>query len=246
MKPDFALPQLAPHPHAITLFVAMESEAAPVARALGMGGAGDGASRTATFGGTRVRLVTPGRDEIARVDRIGPLHAAIALERALAAEPADLVVNIGTAGGFESQGLAIADLVLAGETMFHDARVGLPGFDAVARAHARLSLDQSRLETLAATLGARVGLVSTGSSLDATPAELAHFAAVRALAKEMELAALAVVCRDRSTPLVALKGITDLVDHHEPVESAFLRNLERTCARLAEAAPALLGFLTAR
>ena len=246
MRPDFALPPLAPHPHAITIFIAMESEAAPVARALGMGGPDGRAPRTATLGGARIRLVTPGRDEIALADRIGPLHAALALERALAAEPADLVVKLGTAGGFESQGLGIADLVLARETMFHDARVGLPGFDAVARARTRLSLDDARLEALAAALGARVGPVSTGSSLDATAAELAQFAATGTLAKEMELAALAIVCRDHATPLVALKGITDLVDHHEPVESAFLRNLERTCARIAEAAPALIGLLAAR
>jgi nucleoside phosphorylase len=51
----------------------------------------------------------------------------------------------------------------------------------------------------------------------------------------MELAALAVVCRLQQVPLVAIKGITDLVDHHEPTHDAFLRNLERTAARVAAA-----------
>jgi nucleoside phosphorylase len=77
--------------------------------------------------------------------------------------------------------------------------------------------------------------VSTGSSLDATEDEHAHFAATRALAKDMELAALAVVCRVHGVPLAAIKGVTDLVDHHEPTQDAFLRNLARTSARVAAA-----------
>jgi len=30
--------------------------------------------------------------------------------------------------------------------------------------------------------------------------------------------------------------VTDLVDHHEPTHEAFLRNLARTCDRIADAA----------
>jgi nucleoside phosphorylase len=62
----------------------------------------------------------------------------------------------------------------------------------------------------------------------------------------MELAALAAVCATERIPLVALKGITDLVDRHEPAHEAFVRNLARTCARLADAAPALLRALVGR
>jgi nucleoside phosphorylase len=57
----------------------------------------------------------------------------------------------------------------------------------------------------------------------------------------MELAALALVCREHGLPLVALKGITDLVDHHEPTHEAFLRNLSRTSARVANAVGVLLA-----
>ena len=45
---------------------------------------------------------------------------------------------------------------------------------------------------MAAQLGARIGLASSGSSLDATADERALFAQAKALAKDMELAALAV------------------------------------------------------
>ena len=243
---DFTLPPLPAAARRILVFVAMEHEAAPIAAALGLSRAGN--ARVGRVADAEVVLVTPGVDPGTQVDRIGPVHAAASLTRALvqARAPFDLVVNAGTAGGFEAQGQRVADLVVARDTMFHDARVAIGGFDRVARAHTRLSADETLLARLAATLDARAGLVSTGSSLDATAGELAHFAASGALAKEMELAALAVVCRVHAVPLVALKGVTDLVDHHEPAHEAFLRNLDRTATRVAAAAGPLLETLAGR
>ncbi|MFM7259322.1 MAG: hypothetical protein ACKO3W_01835 [bacterium] len=241
--PDWTheLPPLPAQPMRVLLFIAMDSEAAPIARALQLE---QGKGR---IGRTEIELHSPGRDPITRIDRIGPVYAAWALARAISAQRPDLVVNMGTAGGFAAQGLGIADLVLARDTMFHDARVALPGFDAVARAHTRLSPSDAQLDAFAATVGARVGLASSGSSLDATDSEMTLFANMRTLSKDMELAALATVCAAERLPLVALKGVTDLVDRAhaggEPAHEAFLRNLERTCARLAEAAPALLAEL---
>jgi nucleoside phosphorylase len=245
-SPTYALPPLPARPSRVLLFIAMEAEAAPVAAALGLAPCAP-ADRGASIArgacmGMQATIASPGRDPATGADRIGPIHAASALVRLLR-KPFDLVVNIGTAGGFESQDLAIADLVLARDTMFHDARVALPAYGDVARAHARLSPDERELASIAAATDARVGLASTGSSLDATADELAHFARTRALAKDMELAALAVVCREEGVPLVALKGITDLVDHHEPTHEAFVRNLSRATCRLAEATPVLLAAL---
>jgi len=241
--PDWTheLPPIPAQSRRVLLFIAMESEAAPIAHALRLE---HGKGR---IGQTEIELLSPGRDDATKIDRIGPVYAAWALARAISAQRPDLVVNMGTAGGFAAQGLGIADLVLARDTMFHDARVALPGFDAVARAHTRLSPSDAQLDSLAATLNARVGLASSGSSLDATDGEMTLFANMRTLSKDMELAALATVCAAERLPLVALKGVTDLVDRAhaggEPAHEAFLRNLERTCARLAEAAPALLAEL---
>jgi nucleoside phosphorylase len=241
---DFALQPLPTAARRVLFFVAMEHEAAPIASALGL--ARSGAARVGRVAGAEVTLVTPGVDPSSNIDHIGPVHASVALTRALAQarEPFDLVVNAGTAGGFEAHGQRIADLVIARDTMFHDARVAIGGFDRVARAHTRLSADEAKIARIVAALDARAGLVSTGSSLDATPDELALFARSGALAKEMELAALAVACRLHGLPLVALKGVTDLVDHHEPTHEAFLRNLERTAARVAAATPALIETIT--
>lgn len=234
-----ALPR---RPARILVFIAMRGEAEPVGRAIGVDAEGRG-----MVGDAEIRLVVPGADRRLGIDRIGPSYAAWSLTRAVATQRPDLVVNLGTAGGFESRGLRIADLVLARDTMFHDARVALPGFDALARAHARLSPGDAQLDRLAAATDSRPGLVSSGASLDATPAEMTLFDDARVLAKDMELAALASVCLAEDLPLVALKGVTDLVDHAagggEPTHEAFVRNLARTCDRLAAAAPTLLRAL---
>lgn len=243
---DFALPPLSAAPRRVLFFVAMAHEAAPIVEALGLARLGH--AHLGRVAGAEVTLVTPGIDPATNVDRIGPVHASAALVRLLAQArvPFDLVVNAGTAGGFEAQGQRIADLVVARDAMFHDARIAIDGFDRVARAHTRLSADEATLARCAALLDARAGLVSTGASLDATADELALFTRSGALAKEMELAALAVVCRLHETPLVALKGITDLVDHHEPTHAVFLRNLERTAARVAAASGPFIEAMCAR
>lgn len=245
---DFALPPRPARPGRILLFVAMHAEAQPIADALALTNAGANASGMIGWDGARgaikVAMVAAGRDPLLGIDRIGPVSAAWTLATALAAHTPDLVVNIGTAGGFQSQGLAVMDLVVGSCSQFHDARVALPGFDRAARAHTRLSLDGRACSALASALGARHGPVSTGSSLDATPTEMAWFQSNGIMAKDMELAALASVCRVHATPLIALKGITDLVDHPEPTAEAFTNNLAATTARLAAAAPLLIDWIS--
>ena len=59
----------------------------------------------------------------------------------------------------------------------------------------------------------------------------------------MELASLAVVCGEERVPLAALKGVTDLVDHHEPTHEAFLRNLKMTSDRIAAAAGSFIELV---
>lgn len=140
---DFTLSAIAASPRNALMFVAMEQEAAPMAEALRL--ERSGAVRVGSVAGAAVTLVTPGIDPMTRADFIGPVHASAALASALArgSAPFDLVVNIGTAGGFDARGQRIADLVVARDTMFHDARVAIDGFDRVARAHTRLSADDT-------------------------------------------------------------------------------------------------------
>ena len=119
-EPTYQLPPLPDAPRDIVMFVAMEREAAPIAAALKLGAAQALAARSSArirrgeIAGARISLITPGVDSATGVDKIGPLHASMALHRALHATPCDLLLNAGTAGGFESRGSTIADIVIAG------------------------------------------------------------------------------------------------------------------------------------
>jgi nucleoside phosphorylase len=98
---------------------------------------------------------------------------------------------------------------------------------------------------LAAAIGAKPGIVSTGNSLDFTPAELDFLRRERVSAKDMEATAIAQVCVQCGVPFVAVKAVTDLVDHPEPVQEAFLRNLRMVSALLAERLEAGVRWLGA-
>ena len=215
---DFTLPALTHAPRSMILFVAMEGEAAPIAKQLALGNASAMIHgqpmmvREGVVAGAQLRLITPGRDQHTHTDRVGLVYAATTLAAALTIARADLVVNAGTAGGFESGGVAIGDLVIA-----------------------RLSPSDSSLRAMAQELSAHIGAVSSGSSLDSTSDERELFTREHIRAKDMELAALAMVARDWGVALAALKGITDLVDRSEPIHTSFLRNLARASEHVASA-----------
>ena len=183
-----------------------------------------------------VVLITHGADPIYHCDRIGPIAAATTAAFAVARFSPRLLVNIGTCGGFRSRGGAIGDLHLPHRLAFHDQRVPIAGFESFARGET----DAPPAEALRAELGALSGLCSTGGSLDSTPQDRAILDALEARCKDMEAAAIAFTARDWGVPLIALKCVTDLVDHPEPVQDAFLRNLRSATLRLAAATAALL------
>ncbi len=247
----FTLEPIPTHPvRSVLLYIAMEAEAVGVADALGLSAPtvlhahSSARRRDGVHQGIRIQLVTAGGDRLLAVDRIGTIPAALAVTHALDAHPFDLIINTGTAGSFLSRGAAIGDLLFARTVQFHDCRVPLPKFDALSRAFTQLSCNDAELHAITALLPARLGGFSTGSSFDATPEELAHFSREETLAKEMELGAIAIVARERSVPLIALKSVTDFVDGHEPNHEAFLKNLAFASEQLAIAMPKLLAWLS--
>ncbi len=189
-----------------------------------------------TVAGRTIVLVTHGTDPLHHCDRIGPIVAATTCAASLARFAPRLMVNIGTCGGFRSRGGAIGDLHVPQRFAFHDQRVPIPGF----REFARGMFEAPNADALRAELGAVGGLCSSGGSLDATPQDRAILDELEARCKDMEAAAIALTARDARVPLLALKCVTDLVDHPEAVQDAFLRNLRSATLRLATSTSALL------
>ena len=178
-----------------------------------------------------ISLVTNGCDPEFDCDRIGTESAAIVAFLALRITRPKLIFNAGTCGGFASQGATIGDIYMPTRFLFHDQRVALPKFDAFAKGE-KTTADFPKIRS---ATNAKHGTCSTGSSLDTTVDEMAFFAAESVTCKDMEAAAIVRVARDFQTPFIALKAVTDLVDHRQTVQESFLTNLKFATGRLADA-----------
>jgi nucleoside phosphorylase len=218
----------------VLIVVAMRAEADPVGRALGL----DGPSvplhpnfpATLTIDRTRsIGMALVGADARFDVDSIGTQPAVTTTLHAIDRFDPDLVISAGAAGGFESRGGQIGQLILADRCVYHDRRIAIPGWDAYGVGDypvvdLGLPLDEIDIE---------LGTVSTGNALDAPVEDIEAMAASHARAKDMEAAAVGWVCERMNVPFTALKAITDLVDHHEETAEQFDRNLAVAIDRLA-------------
>ncbi len=75
------------------------------------------------------------------------------------------------------------------------------------------------------SLAIQRGIISTGDSFAPTREEERFFAVESVSCKEMEAASIASLARDLQVPFLAVKAVTDLVDHPESGEEDFQRNL---------------------
>lgn len=165
------------------------------------------------------------------VDAIGSLPAALLTRTIIERFAPQRIVNAGTAGGFEAKGGAIGDVYLGEEAVvFHDRRIPLPRYEAMGHGHYPVECDRA----LATRLGLKVGVVSTGDSLDCTPEDRVWLTKHDASVKEMEAAGIAWVCEHYRVPLVLLKAVTDLVDHEEATGAQFVRNYAVAVSNLAD------------
>jgi 5'-methylthioadenosine nucleosidase len=229
----------------VLVVMAMDAEAAPLRHALGAAPltppdwVGPVPFRwwEAERAGGRVVVTVNGVDPRHGVDAIGTQAAAVATYAAARAVAPDLVITAGTAGGWQRHGAEIGDVYLSGDRfVFHDRRIDLPGFDAYG-VGSWPGVDTS---DLAARLGLKRGVVTTSDSLDESPEDAARIVASGAQVKEMEAAAVAWVADLLGLPVLAVKAVTDHVDHHAPTAEQFTANLRLATERLRDAVVAVL------
>jgi len=156
-----------------------------------------------------------------------------------------LVVNIGTCGGFA--GAAVGDVVLATETVIYDI-IEQMGDPDEAIAEYKTALDVSRWPARLADRVKRGPLVS--ADRDLIPAELERLGAkYHATAGDWESGAIAWVASHNKTPVVILRGVTDVVgaqgDATYGDEAAWQRATQGMMAKLvalaSDALPDLVG-----
>ncbi len=186
-----------------------------------------------------VVLAVNGTDPIYGVDAVGSTAAALTTHVALNLDRPrpDLVLSVGTAGGWLRAGAEIGDAFLAWPHFAcHDRRIPLPGFDVMGKSE----LPAADLRSHASALGCRLGIVTTGDSFDESPTDRERIVASGAEVKEMEAAAVAWVGHLHGVPVGALKTITDLVDSPVASEAQFVENLATAAETLRRKTLALL------
>lgn len=195
-----------------------------------------------THAGREFQALVSGVDTRFDVDNIGleaaTLMAYVAIEKL---QPA-LMISCGTAGGFAALGAQIGTVYLGDTFLFHDRHVPLPGFE-----HSALSKTRTfDAGALAQRLGLARVTVSSGSSLLRSAADIAVMQTHDVHAKEMEVAALAWVCQLAGVPLLAVKSVTNLLDHEVSSEAQFAENFPVAVQALARETQRVLDALPAK
>jgi 5'-methylthioadenosine nucleosidase len=183
-------------------------------------------------GGEQLIVAVAGRHARFGADSIGTIPAALLAHVAINRFTPRLVINAGTAGGFVRRGAAIGDVYVGDEVaVFHDRRIPLDGFRAMGLGHFPIHTPRR----LAEAFGFKVGIVSTGDSLDCTDEDDRQMDALGASLKDMEAASIAYVCEHRKVPLLLLKSVTDLVDVRDhSTADQFLANYQAATQNLAQ------------
>lgn len=190
--------------------------------------------------GLDVLMATNGVDPATGVDCIGGQAAALTTHLAITAHRPDLVLSVGTAGGWARAGAEIGDVYVAWDRfVHHDHRIGIPGFDEFGLGNH----PAADLRSLAEASGCRLGIVTTGESLDESDVDRTRILESGAEVKDMEGAAVAWVSRLHQTPVSGVKAITDLVDSPVATEEQFFANLNHAVDRLTTKVLELLARL---
>ncbi|WP_172572014.1 5'-methylthioadenosine/S-adenosylhomocysteine nucleosidase [Vibrio vulnificus] len=157
---------------------------------------------------------------------IGKVAAAIGTTILLDEYQPDMVLNTGSAGGFDSS-LNLGDVVISTEVRHHDADVTAFGYEmgqmagqpaAFLADEKLMNLAEKALEQMDGQHAVR-GLICTGDAFVCTAERQAfirqHFPSV--IAVEMEASAIAQTCHQFKIPFVVVRAISDVADKESPM-----------------------------
>lgn len=193
--------------------------------------------------GMRVSVCVNGKAiKAGGVDNVGTTPAAVATFLAITELKPTLVINAGTAGGFKSKGAEIGDAFVATMCRHHDRRITIPGWDDYAKGHHEMQ----EFPNMVQALGFKKGVVTTGNSLDAHDVDREIMKANDASVKDMEAAAIAWVTEQSSTPFLALKVVTDIVDGDRFTHEEFMENLGTAAKSLQRNLLLLVEFMVGK
>jgi len=196
-------------------------------------------------------VITNGKDTVTKtgVDNVGTVPASLATFLSLqklkdGGDSADLLINAGTCGGFKRKGAEIGDVFLTTAVANHDRRIAIPGFDKYGIGR----IESASVENLASHLDAKLGVCTTGNSLDFTEVDSRHMSENDASfsnvsVKDMEAAAIAWSAEMFDVPHFGVKVVTDIVDGDKPTDEEFMSNLASASIALQGTLPKIIDFI---
>ncbi|WP_038174207.1 5'-methylthioadenosine/S-adenosylhomocysteine nucleosidase [Vibrio pacinii] len=167
-----------------------------------------------------------GVDVVLLQSGIGKVAAAVGTTVLLNEYQPDIVINTGSAGGFDST-LNLGDVVISTEVRHHDADVTAFGYEMgqMAQQPAAFLADEKLIDVAEKALAqmegkhAVRGLICTGDAFVCTAERQAfirqHFPSV--IAVEMEASAIAQTCHQFKVPFVVVRAISDVADKESPM-----------------------------
>lgn len=234
----------------VLMYIAMQAEAFPLVNKFNLSEVEDSVFPKGvpwiryhgTYKDLEINIVIPGKDTIFGIDSVGTVTAALVTYASVQALKPDIILNVGTAGGFKDKGACIGDVFLATDVSFHDRRIPIPVFDQYGvRARPTFSTPN-----LVKELGLKVGKLSTGDSLDMSSQDEELIRANDTAVKDMEGAAVAYVMELLSVPAIFVKAITDVVDGEKPTAEEFLENLSTVTLALDQAVTRVVDFINGK
>ncbi len=167
-----------------------------------------------------------GTDIVLLQSGIGKVAASVGTTMLLDTFKPDIVINTGSAGGFDSS-LNLGDVVISTEVRHHDADVTAFGYEMgqMAGQPAAFKADEKLIEvaekaiTMKQGQHAVRGLICTGDTFVCSDEKQnyirQHFPSV--IAVEMEAAAIAQACHQFDVPFVVVRAISDVADKASPM-----------------------------
>lgn len=221
----------------ILIIMAMEAEAVPIIEKLGLKKLPINEKLHSCFPryrgeyeGNDIIISLNGKSKEYGVDRIGTEYAALNTQSAIIEFFPDLIINAGTCGAFSADA-NIADIITTDQpAMYHDHRVPIEGFAEFARGHYPTIHRPEYFEGV----DFKLGVVTTGSSLDMPQIDEEHIRNNKGMAKEMECASVAAAAQLHGIDFFPIKSVTDLIDVEVDNVEQFLENLNKASAKLGE------------
>eukprot|EP01041_Mallomonas_annulata_P000161 gene161-272_t len=232
----------------VLVCIAMEAEALPLIERLNLKNLSSIDSTapcelySGEYKGCTINVVTNGKDRRFGVDNVGTTPAALSTYLAIQKTNPDIIINAGTAGGFQAKGGRIGDIYISMYCMHHDRRVPIPKFLEYGKGDHK----SFPVPNLARHLKCKTGNVTTSNSLDHTEKDDEMMLANDASVKDMEAAAVAWIAEITNTPMFAIKVVTDIVDGNRPTEEEFFENLQSAAHSMQDAVPKALDFIVGK